>query len=110
MKCSISSRRFFFVLILLNLTAVPGFSQAGQPVPYYFPGASVNTDIVIANINTQTVTVTVAFYQTSGELNSTTILLEPGKQTRLNPTSVGLTTFAGTIVVTSGFPVAVSAR
>ncbi len=51
MKCSISSRRFFFVLILLlNLTAVPGFSQAGQPVPYYFPGASVNTDIVIANI------------------------------------------------------------
>jgi len=110
MKCSISSRRFFFVLILLlNLTAVPGFSQAGQPVPYYFPGASVNTDIVIANINTQSVTVTVAFYQTSGELNSSTILLEPGKQTRLNPTSVGLTTFAGTIVVTSGLPVAVSA-
>ena len=69
----------------------------------------MNTDVVIANINTQSVTVTVAFYQTTGELNSTTILLEPGKQTRLNPTSVGLTTFSGTIVVTSGLPMAVSA-
>ena len=103
-------RLFFFLLILfLSLTTVPGLSQSGPPAPYYFPGANVNTDVVIANINTQSVTVTVAFYQTTGELNSTTILLEPGKQTRLNPTSVGLTTFSGTIVVTSGLPMAVSA-
>src|SRR6266705_3495286 len=99
-------RLSLFVLIFVCLATV-GLAQGGAS--YIFPGLTTNNDITIGNLNPQPTTATIAFYDSSGKLNSLTAELEPGTQTRVNPTSVALTSFNGSVVVSGPLPLAVSA-
>jgi hypothetical protein len=97
----------FALAFALGETETQG--QAGLESSYIFPGVTRDTDIVIGNINPQSVSVAVAFYRTGGDVISTSFLLEPGRQTRLNSTSAGVTDFSGSVVIASGLPLTVSA-
>src|SRR5215467_7294996 len=95
---------FASVLACLSLT---GFAQGG--FSYIFPGITTNNDITIGNINPQTATITVSFYDSTGKLNSLSVQLLPGQQTRVNPNTVALATFTGSVVISSPVALAVSA-
>src|SRR5438093_9131701 len=99
-------RLSLFVLIFVCLATI-GLAQGGNS--YIFPGLTTNNDITIGNLNPQPTTATIAFYDSTGKLNSLTAELEPGTQTRVNPTSVALTSFNGSVVVSGPLPLAVSA-
>src|SRR5215475_2728105 len=92
------------VLACLTLT---GFAQGG--FSYIFPGITTNNNLTIGNINAVPTTVTINFYDTAGKLNTLAVDLTPGTQTRVNPNTVALTSFTGSVVVTSPVPLAVSA-
>jgi hypothetical protein len=100
------SRVFKFVLVSAWLT-LTGFAQGGYS--YIFPGITTNNDITIGNLNSQATTATIAFYDSSGKLNSLTVELGAGTQTRVNPTTVALSTFTGSVVVSGPLPLTVSA-
>src|SRR5215813_9085206 len=93
----------FFSSMLLSIT---GFAQGTYS--YIFPGISTNNDITIGNLNSQSTTATIAFYDSSGKLNSLTAELDAGTQTRVNATSLALTSFKGTVVVSGPLPLTVS--
>jgi hypothetical protein len=99
--------RAFILVTILGCMTLTGFAQGG--FSYIFPGITTNNNITIGNITTQTATVTVSFYDTSGKLNSLSVELLPGTQTRVNPNSVSLTSFSGSVVITSPSPLSVSA-
>src|SRR5262245_30163835 len=86
--------------------SVTGFAQGGYS--YILPGMSTSNDITIGNFNPQSTTATIAFYDSSGKLNSLTAELDAGTQTRVNPTSLALTSFKGSVVVSGPLPLAVS--
>src|ERR1051326_2694674 len=98
-------RVFLFGLILGGLS-LTSFAQGSS---YVFPGITTNNQITIGNINTQPASVIVDFYDTNGKINSVSVDLAPGQQTRVNPATVSLTTFTGTVVITSSVPLAASA-
>src|SRR5438093_1624374 len=101
----IAFRAFLFALILA------GFSSTGfaQGFSYVFPGITTNNQITIGNINTQPAAVIIDFYDTSGKINSVPVELAPGQQTRANPATVSLTSFTGSVVITSSVPLAAAA-
>src|SRR5579883_679995 len=101
-----SLRMLFFALVCAGLT-LTAYAQGGGS--YIFPGITTNNDITIGNLNPVPTTATVSFYDNSGTLNSLSVDLLPGMQTRVNPASVSLTTFTGTVVVTAPVQLAVSA-
>src|SRR5262245_60284505 len=95
------------LLILSVMLTSAGFAQSGNS--YIFPGITSTDEITIGNLNTQPTTATIAFYDSSGKLNSLTVELGAGTQTRVNPTTVALTSFSGSVVVSGPLPLAVSA-
>jgi hypothetical protein len=99
------------IQFLLFALVLGGFSLTGfaQGFSYVFPGITTNNQITIGNINTQPATVIVDFYDSSGKINSAPIDLAPGQQTRVNPATVSLTTFTGSVVITSPLALAASA-
>src|SRR5437868_462219 len=97
--------RVFLFALLSGGLSLTGFAQGG--FSYIFPGITTNNDITIGNINPQLTTISVNFYDSSGKLNSIAVDLAPGTQTRVNPNTVALTTFTGSVVVTSPVPLAV---
>src|SRR5262245_38364947 len=97
----------FFLALILGSAAAR--AQSAQESVYMFPGVTRDTDIVIGNINPQTVSVAVAFYRSGGDVVSTNVLLEAGRQNRLNSTSAGIADFTGSVVITSALPLAVTA-
>src|SRR5262245_28752789 len=99
-------RAALFLIALAWLSSF-GFAQSGHS--YIFPGIASNDDITIGNLNPQSTPATIAFYDSSGKLNSLTVELEAGTQTRVNPSTVALTSFAGSVVVSGPLPLAVSA-
>ncbi len=99
-------RAFLFSFVIAGLS-LPAFAQGG--FSYIFPGITTNNDITIGNINSVPTTVTINFYDTSSKLNTINVDLLPGAQTRVNPNTVALTTFTGSVVVTSPVALAVSA-
>ena len=98
---------FSVLLIVSVLLTSAAFAQSGHS--YIFPGITLNDDITIGNLNTQSTTATIAFYDSSGKLNSVTLELGAGTQTRVNPTTVALTSFTGSVVVSGPLPLTVSA-
>ncbi len=102
----IISRISTYVVVSLWLTSV-GFAQASHS--YIFPGITSNDNLTIGNLNPQATTATIAFYDSSGKLNSLTVELSPGTQTRVNPSTVALTSFSGSAVISGPLPLAVSA-
>src|SRR5439155_27060737 len=93
-----SPRWFAFRAILLALLSGGLSPEAfSQGFSYIFPGITTNNDITIGNINPQQATVTINFYDSSGKLNSLSADLAPGTQTRVNPNTVALTTFSGSV-------------
>jgi hypothetical protein len=96
---------FLFALMSGWLT-LTGYAQTGNA--YYFPGITINNNITIGNLNSAPTTATINFYDNSGKLNSVAVELSPGMQTRVNPSTVSLTTFAGSVVITSQIPLTVS--
>src|SRR5262245_41857419 len=98
--------RILAVLILFTLMSARAQTQGESS--YVFPGVTRDMDIAIGNINTQSVSVSVACYRTSGDVISTNFVLQPGNQTRFHPTSAGITDFTGSVVITSGLPLTVS--
>src|SRR5215468_10669876 len=95
---------FLFALVFGSLS-IAGFAQGG--FSYVFPGITTNNDITIGNINPQTTTASISFYDTAGKLNSLNETLTPGTQIRVNPSTVALTTFTGSVVISSPLPLAV---
>jgi hypothetical protein len=95
-----------FMVLSVGLVSI-GFAQNGSS--YIFPGITLNDNLTIGNLNPQPTTATIAFYDSSGKLNSLTVELTPGTQTRVNPSTVALTTFTGTVVVSGPLPLTVSA-
>src|SRR5439155_1621168 len=89
-------------LLIFVCLATIGLAQGGNS--YIFPGLTTNNDITIGNLNPQPTTATIAFYDSTGKLNSLTAELEPGTQTRVNPTSVALTSFNGSVVLRKFVP------
>src|ERR1051325_1400689 len=92
--------------LILGTFSLTGFAQGFS---YVFPGITTNNQITIGNINTQPASIIVNFYSSSGNINSVTVDLAPGQQTRANPATVSLTSFTGTVVITSPLPLAASA-
>src|SRR5215831_148861 len=88
----------------LSLTA---YAQSGNR--YIFPGITTNNNITIGNLNPVDTTAQVDFYDNSGKLNSLSVDLPAGQQQRVNPASVSLTTFTGSVVITAPVQLAVSA-
>jgi hypothetical protein len=88
----------------LSLTAN---AQGGNQ--YIFPGITTNNNITIGNLNPVETTAEVNFYDNSGKLNSLTLDLPAGQQQRVNPASVSLTTFTGSVVITAPVKLTVSA-
>src|SRR5690349_19221450 len=86
------ARVFFFALIVGCLSSA-AFAQGG--FSYIFPGITTNNDITIGNINSQVTTASISFYDSAGKLNSLSETLLPGTQTRVNPSTVALTSFTG---------------
>src|SRR3954447_10788637 len=101
---SLSALSFALVWGVLSLTA---YAQTGNS--YIFPGITINNDITIGNLNNVPTTATVAFYDNSGKLNSVSLELAAGTQTRVNPASVALQSFTGSVVISSAIPLTVSA-
>jgi hypothetical protein len=95
------------LLIVSVLLTSAGFAQSGNS--YIFPGITSNDEITIGNLNAQPTTATIAFYDSTGKLNSLTVELGAGTQTRVNPTTVALTSFSGSVVVSGPLPLTVSA-
>ena len=100
----LSALSFALVWGALTLT---GYAQTGNS--YIFPGITTNNDITIGNLNPVPTTATVAFYDNSGKLNSLSLELASGTQTRVNPATVALQSFAGSVVISSAIPLSVSA-
>ena len=98
-----------FLLVFVVWMATPSFAQGGGN-SYIFPGITSSDNVTIGNLNPQDSTATVAFYDSSGKLNSLTVELGAGTQTRVNATTLALTSFTGTVVVTGPLPLAVSAE
>src|SRR5215467_1868007 len=98
--------RVFLFTLLLGALSSTGFAQGFS---YVFPGITTNNQITIGNINTQPTSVIIDFYDSSGKINTVTVDLAPGQQTRANPATVSLTTFTGSVVISSSLPVAASA-
>jgi len=94
-----------FLLILVGMAAA-GFAQSGNS--YIFPGITSSDNITIGNLNPDATTATIAFYDSSGNLNSSTIELDPGTQARVNATTLALNTFTGSVVVSGPLPLATS--
>src|ERR1700693_1576619 len=88
-------RVFAFVLVSAWLT-LTGFAQSGNS--YIFPGITTNNNITIGNLNPNPAVVSISFYDASGKLNLLSLELAPGTQTRVNPNTVALTTFSGSVV------------
>ena len=103
MKAVLLCSVFMLTLAGMGITAL---AQGGNS--YIFPGITTNNDITIGNLNPQAATATVAFYDSSGKLSSLGVELEPGAQTRVNPNTVALNTFNGSVVVSGPVPLAVS--
>ncbi|HEY2381809.1 MAG TPA: hypothetical protein VGK48_11580 [Terriglobia bacterium] len=99
-------RIILFALVLMGLSMATGYAQGSS---YIFPGITTNNNITIGNLNPTATTVTINFFSTTGLLNSLSVDLGPGTQTRVNPASVSLTTFTGTVVITAPVQLAVSA-
>src|SRR5215469_8499419 len=100
----------FIVLAAIVALLPQSVRGQNQVFSYNFPGVVPTTEIAIANINNQTVTTTVAFYRPAGDVVSTTISIDPGKQTRLNSATAGITDFtSGSVVITSPLPLSTSA-
>src|SRR5687767_7110363 len=99
------------LVVLFAAILFPGVAkaQSGPGFSYIFPGATAATDIAIANINNQSVSVTAAFYRNSGDVVSTTIAIGAGRQARVNATSSGISDFGGSVVITSGLALGASA-
>jgi hypothetical protein len=85
------------------------FSVAQSGSSYILPGITTSDTITIGNLNPQATTATIGFYDSSGKLSSLTVELAAGAQTRVNPTTVALTTFSGSVVVSGPLPLTVSA-
>src|SRR5262245_51838391 len=102
----IAFRPYGFLLLCIWMTPV-AFAQGGYS--YIFPGITSNDNITIGNLNPQSTTATIAFYDSSGKLNSLTVELGAGTQTRVNPTTLALTSFSGSVIVSGPLPLAVSA-
>ena len=98
-------RAFIFVLLACGMS----MTASAQGFNYICPGITTNNDIFVGNINPNFTTVNINFYDTAGKLNSIAVDLPPGTQTRVNPNTVALTSFTGSVVVTSPVPLAVSA-
>ena len=96
-------------ILILVFACLSGIAFAQGGYSYTFPGITTKNDITIGNLNSQSTTATIAFYDSSGKLNSLTVELGPGTQTRVNPTTVALTSFTGSVVVSGPLPLAVSA-
>jgi hypothetical protein len=96
----------FLFALTSGLFTLTGFAQTGNS--YYFPGITINNNITIGNLNPSPTTATINFYDNSGKLNSVSIDLLPGMQTRVNPSTVSLTTFTGSVVITSQIPLTIS--
>jgi len=105
-----SSKRILFRAVLYTLVlsafSLTGFAQGSS---YIFPGITTNNDITIGNINQQPATAVIGFYDTNGKINSLSVDLAPGQQTRVTPATVALTSFTGSVVITSSQPLAASA-
>jgi hypothetical protein len=99
--------RVLTVVGLLVCLEFAGFAQGGNT--YILPGTTINDNITVGNLTNAPTTATISFYDSSGKLNSLSVPLPPGTQTRVNATSVALSSFAGTVVVTSPTPLTVSA-
>src|SRR5262249_7298443 len=95
------------LMVLWACLEFVGFAQGGNT--YILPGITINDNITIGNLTTAPTTATVAFYDSSGKLNSLAVPLPSGTQTRVNPTSVALTSFTGSVVVTGPTPLTISA-
>jgi hypothetical protein len=96
------------LLVLVSACLISsGLAQSGYS--QIFPGIMSNDNVTIGNLNPQPTTATVAFYDSSGKLNSLTVELGAGVQTRVNPSTVGLTSFSGSVVVSGPLALAVSA-
>src|SRR5215831_1192875 len=102
----IALRSCSFLLLCTWMTPI-ALAQGG--FSYIFPGITSNDNITIGNLNPQPATATIAFYDSSGKLNSLTVELSAGTQTRVNPTTVALTSFTGSVVVSGPLPLSVSA-
>jgi len=98
--------RLFAIMLISALLNIPALAQGG--FSYTFPGITTNNSITIGNISPQPTTATVAFYDSSGKLNSLTVELGAGTQTRVTPATVGLTTFTGSVVISGPQPLTVS--
>src|SRR5690349_19689106 len=104
-----AARLLTFCSVLLFMVFAPGkaaFAQSGGS--YIFPGITTNNDITIGNLNPQPTTATISFYDSSGKLSSLSVELASGAQTRVNPNTVGLTSFTGSVVVSGPVPLTVS--
>ena len=101
----------FVFRVSLFVVVLGGLSLTGnaQGFSYIFPGITTNNQITIGNINPQPASVIIDFYDSSGKINSVPVDLAPGQQTRANPATVSLTTFTGSVVISSPLPLAVSA-
>src|SRR5262245_22359985 len=99
-------RASLFVLVSVCLVS-SGLAQGGSS--QILPGTTSNDNVTIGNLNPQSTTATIAFYDSSGKLNSLTVELGAGTQTRVNPSTVGLTSFTGSVVVSGPLALAVSA-
>ena len=99
-------RASLFVLVSACLIST-GLAQSGSS--QIFPGINSNDNVTIGNLNPQSTTATIAFYDSSGKLNSMTVELASGVQTRVNTSTLGLTSFSGSVVVSGPLALAVSA-
>src|SRR5689334_13454842 len=98
--------RVFLFALILGTCSLTSLAQGSS---YVFPGITTNNQITIGNINPQPASVIVDFYDNSGKINSVSVDLAPGQQTRVNPATVSLTSFTGSVVITSSLPLAASA-
>src|ERR1051325_7423963 len=98
-----SNLYIFFIAFFISLTLAPAaFSQNGHQ--YIFPGITLSDEITIGNLNPVSTTATIAFYDSSGKLNSLTVELASGTQTRVNSSSVALTRLTGSGVSSGPLP------
>src|SRR6516165_833223 len=108
MRISIcKSLRIILFAVVLGVLSLTGYAQTGSS--YIFPGITTNNNITIGNLNPVPTTVIINFYDNQGKINSLSVDLAPGTQTRVNPASVQLTTFTGSVVITAPVQLAVSA-
>jgi len=70
--------RLFAIMLISALLNIPALAQGG--FSYIFPGITTNNSIAIGNISPQPTTATVAFYDSSGKLNSLTVELGAGRK------------------------------